>query len=101
MCRSNCMRRFAAVSLRVTVILVAGAATLPARAADEHFGIEPVRFINEQITAGWSDAGLQPAAAATDGDAAGGAGVGGKVIRGDISSSNRVGARKRGECPCI
>ena len=62
MCRSNCMRRFAAVSLRVTVILVAGAATLPARAADEHFGIEPVRFINEQITAGWSDAGLQPAA---------------------------------------
>jgi len=68
MCRSNCMRRFAAVSLRVTVILVAGAATLPARAADEHFGIEPVRFINEQITAGWSDTGLQPAAAATDGE---------------------------------
>ena len=37
-------------------------------AADEHFGIPQVKFINEQVTSGWSDAGLQPSAAATDGE---------------------------------
>ena len=68
MCRSNSMRRVGAVFPRVIVILVAGAAARPALAADDHFGIEPVRFINEQISAGWSDAGLQPATAATDGE---------------------------------
>jgi len=37
-------------------------------AADEHFGIPQVKAINEQVGAGWSDAGLQPSAAATDGE---------------------------------
>jgi hypothetical protein len=37
-------------------------------AADEHFGIPQVKFINEQIAAGWADAGLQPSVAATDGE---------------------------------
>jgi hypothetical protein len=33
-------------------------------AADEHFGVPQVKYINEQIAAGWADAGLQPSAAA-------------------------------------
>ena len=37
-------------------------------AADEHFGIPQVKAINEQGGAGWADAGLQPSAAATDGE---------------------------------
>jgi len=36
--------------------------------AAEHHGIEPVRFINEQIAAGWADAGVRPVPAATDGE---------------------------------
>lgn len=41
-----------------------------AAAADggDHFGIPQVKFINEQIAAGWADAGMQPSAAATDGE---------------------------------
>ncbi len=37
-------------------------------AADEHFGIPQVKAINEQVAAGWADAGLQPSPAATDGE---------------------------------
>ncbi len=48
----------------VVVSLVDGIAA----AADEHYGIPQVKFINEQIAAGWADAGLQPSAAATDGE---------------------------------
>ena len=48
---------------------VAGwAAAAPEKAADEHYGIPQVKFINEQIMAGWADAGLQPSAEATDGE---------------------------------
>jgi hypothetical protein len=35
---------------------------------DGHYGISQVKFINEQIAAGWADAGLQPSADATDGE---------------------------------
>jgi hypothetical protein len=40
------------------------------RAAEriDHYGISQVRFINEQITAGWKDAGLDPSPLATDGE---------------------------------
>jgi len=40
------------------------------RAADKDtdYGIPQVRFINEQVAAGWADAGLQPAVAASDGE---------------------------------
>jgi hypothetical protein len=51
--------------LAFVAVLVAGRLAV---AADEHFGIPQVRFINEQIAAGWADAGLQPSAAATDGE---------------------------------
>jgi hypothetical protein len=37
-------------------------------AGDDSFGIPQVKFINEQVQAGWADAGLEPAAAATDGE---------------------------------
>jgi hypothetical protein len=41
----------------------------PVRAAgDESFGIPQVKFINEQVSAGWADADLEPSAAATDGE---------------------------------
>ena len=38
------------------------------KGGDEHYGIPQVKFINEQIAAGWADAGLQPSVAATDGE---------------------------------
>lgn len=38
------------------------------RASADDYGIPQVRFINEQIAAGWADAGLGPSAAATDGE---------------------------------
>ncbi|NCA12091.1 DUF1549 domain-containing protein, partial [bacterium] len=34
----------------------------------EHYGSPQIKFINEQIAAGWSEAKLQPAPAATDGE---------------------------------
>jgi hypothetical protein len=39
-----------------------------APAADEHFGIPQVKFINEQIASGWADADMQPSAVAPDGE---------------------------------
>jgi hypothetical protein len=47
--------------------LVAGRLAAAA-GGDEHFGIPQVKYVNEQIAAGWADAGLQPSAAATDGE---------------------------------
>ncbi|MFM7291730.1 MAG: DUF1549 domain-containing protein [Planctomycetia bacterium] len=45
------------------------AAGRPAAAAEnEHFGIPQVKFINEQIAAGWTDAELKPSDPATDGE---------------------------------
>ncbi len=41
----------------------------PVRAAgDESFGIPQVKFINEQVSAGWADADVDPSPAATDGE---------------------------------
>jgi len=37
-----------------------------AKDADEHFGIPQVKFINEQIAAGWADSKLKPADSASD-----------------------------------
>jgi hypothetical protein len=37
-------------------------------ADDEHFGIPQVKFINEQIAAGWADGELKPSDEATDGE---------------------------------
>jgi len=34
----------------------------------DHFGIPQVKYINEQVAAGWSDSGLHPSPAATDGE---------------------------------
>lgn len=39
-----------------------------APAEDDHFGIPQVKFINEQIAAGWADGGLKPSESATDGE---------------------------------
>jgi len=52
------------------LLLAAFFAVSIADAADggDHFGIPQVRFINEQIAAGWADAALQPAVAATEGE---------------------------------
>ncbi len=62
--------------LGVALLLAAGVLAAPPAAAapktkaggDEHYGIPQVKFINEQIAAGWSDAGLQPSPDATDGE---------------------------------
>ncbi|NBT13090.1 MAG: DUF1549 domain-containing protein [Planctomycetia bacterium] len=60
------IRRLARVAA-AAVVVVAWAA--PGSAADdENFGIPQVRFINEQVAAGWADAGLEPSPAATDGE---------------------------------
>jgi hypothetical protein len=49
-------------------VLVPLAAVVAAPAADEHFGIEPVRFINDTIAVAWADAEVKPVAAATEGE---------------------------------
>ena len=49
-------------------LVAAFAAGRLAVAADEHYGIPQVKYINEQIASGWADAGIQPSAAATDGE---------------------------------
>jgi len=68
MCRLSFPQRAEVMLLGVMAVCVAIATVCPAQAADDHFGIEPVRFINEQVAAGWADADLQPSAAATDGE---------------------------------
>jgi len=55
----------------VLLVVASVAGSLPAapeKAADEHYGIPQVKFINEQISAGWADAGLQPSGDASDGE---------------------------------
>ena len=52
----------AAVVFSVTI----GSAKLPA--ADDHVGLPQVKFINEQVAAGWTGSSVQPSAAATDGE---------------------------------
>ena len=59
--RLLCLR----VLMAVGVASVLPAASL-AREADEHFGIPQVKFINEQVSAGWADAKLKPSDAASD-----------------------------------
>jgi len=56
------------VGLVVVLAAVCGSLALVAAAADDHFGISQVKYINEQIVAGWEDAGIRPSAAATDGE---------------------------------
>jgi hypothetical protein len=53
-----------AVSLLATGLPATGWAA----ADDDHYGIEPVRFINERIAAAWVDAEVTPVASATDGE---------------------------------
>ena len=50
------------------LVVVFASVTTMCPAADDHFGIEPVAFIDKHIAAGWETAGLQPAAPATDGE---------------------------------
>jgi hypothetical protein len=54
-------------------LLFAGAvASIDSRAIhaaeNDHYGIPQVKFINEQISAGWTDAGLKPSDPASDGE---------------------------------
>jgi len=56
----------AVVATLVTIMVTLAGVT---RGADvEHYGIPQVKFINQQITAGWADAGLKPSDPATDGE---------------------------------
>lgn len=68
MSRSSCLRCVGAALPRLASVVVAVASFVSAHGADDHFGIEPVKFINEQVMAGWADAELQPSAPATDGE---------------------------------
>ena len=52
----------AVILCTVSLAPVAGAA----READEHFGIPQVKFINDQVSAGWTDAKLKPSEVASD-----------------------------------
>jgi len=56
------------VGLVVVLAAIGGPLALVAAAADDHFGIPQVKYINEQIAAGWEDAGIRPSAAAADGE---------------------------------
>ena len=50
------------------LLVTAGIARGDDAARAEHFGIPQVKFINEQVTARWGDAGLKPSDPATDGE---------------------------------
>ena len=58
--------------LAVVVGIVASFVAVEAMAADagvaDHYGIPQVKYVNEQISAGWTDSGLQPSPAASDGE---------------------------------
>ena len=49
-------------------LVVAFAPSAMRAAEDDHFGIPQVKFINAQVAAGWTDAGITPSAAASDGE---------------------------------
>jgi len=54
---------------RAVLIVILACLSGAARAAEvEHYGIPQVKFINQQISAGWADAGLKPSDPATDGE---------------------------------
>jgi len=59
---------FLLLILLVAASVAGSLAAAPEKADDEHYGIPQVKFINEQITAGWADAGLQPSGNASDGE---------------------------------
>ena len=66
-CRSGLTGPLRGSRLAVFVALAAAtAAVAVAREGDEHFGIPQVKFINEQVAAGWADAKLKPSEAASD-----------------------------------
>jgi hypothetical protein len=50
------------------VLVVLGVAVAATGAEVEHYGIPQVKFINQQISAGWADAGLKPSDPATEGE---------------------------------
>jgi hypothetical protein len=58
--------RSRAVACLPAIAVLVGAAF--AAAADDSYGIPQVRFINEQVAAGWADAELKPSEDATDGE---------------------------------
>ena len=61
------MRRMC-VAVWAVVVLAGGAVRAADDGVADHYGIPQVKYINEQITAGWSDAGLKPSADATEGE---------------------------------
>jgi hypothetical protein len=67
--KEGVMRRWL-VSVSAVLVVLAGRA---AQAGDgdgvaDHYGIPQVKYINEQITSGWADAGLKPSADASEGE---------------------------------
>lgn len=63
-CVATVVRR--ARLLVVFCLLSAAPIAALAREGDEHFGLPQVKFINEQVAAGWSDAKLKPSEPASD-----------------------------------
>ena len=69
MCRARRYRGLRVGPWLLGLAAVLGAGRFAGAAGgDEHFGIPQVKYINDRITAGWEDAGIQPSAAATDGE---------------------------------
>jgi len=67
--------RFARPVVLVCAVWIAGGLAEPVpmwaqpqRGGSDHYGIPQVKFINEQISAVWEDAGLKPSAPASDGE---------------------------------
>ncbi len=54
--------------LSALVILAFGAAGAAESDVADHYGIPQVKYINEQIAAGWAESDLQPSPAATEGE---------------------------------
>jgi hypothetical protein len=68
--RISAWRRAAfGLALAAGCVAAGGFDTVRAAPGDgDHYGIPQVKFINQQISAGWADAGLKPSEPATDGE---------------------------------
>ncbi|MCE9631359.1 MAG: DUF1549 and DUF1553 domain-containing protein [Planctomycetia bacterium] len=53
---------------QVVAIFASAAAVAAESGVADHYGIPQVKFINEQISSGWTESGLQPSPAATEGE---------------------------------
>ena len=67
-CDGRSPRIFSRCRSWAALVVLLGVSAAATGAEVEHHGIQQVKFINQQISAGWADAGLKPSDPATEGE---------------------------------